>query len=116
LLRAWVGAGQDGGLHKGNDGGPKKRTHGSGGAGEESSLTPGSGDEVVVARTMVDFGHVRTTQNTPAIPAGGGVDLMFKAPAICFDPVCDFRILVDADRRVGKSDEGNNATEVSCAH
>ena len=66
--------------------------------------------------TMVDFGHDRSTQNTPPIPAGGAVDLLFKVPETCFDPVCDFRILVDADRQIGESNEGNNAASGSCAN
>jgi hypothetical protein len=66
--------------------------------------------------TMVDFGNVRSTQNTPAIPAGGAVDLLFKVPETCFDPECDFRILVDADHQVAESNEGNNAASGSCAN
>jgi hypothetical protein len=65
--------------------------------------------------TMVAFGNVRSTQSTPPIPAGGAVDLLFKVPASCFDPECEFRIIVDADRQVGESDEGNNTASGSCA-
>lgn len=67
------------------------------------------------SKTTVHYGSVRSAQNTPAIPAGGVVDLLFKVPATCFDPDCEFRILVDSDHQIDETNEGNNAASGSCA-
>ena len=67
------------------------------------------------SKTLVAFGNVRSTQNTPPIPAHGAVDLLFKVPATCFDPDCEFRIIVDSERQVDESHEGNNTASGSCA-
>jgi hypothetical protein len=54
------------------------------------------------------------SQPTPAIPAGGSVDLAFSIPPVCFDPDCDFRIVVDSGDDVTESDEGNNVASGTC--
>jgi subtilase family serine protease len=71
--------------------------------------------EAGASRTTVAFGNDRRTQDTPIIPAGGSVDLLFRVPASCFDPECDFRILVDSEREVGESNEQNNVASGICA-
>ena len=71
--------------------------------------------EAGASRTTVAFGNDRRTQETPIIPAGGSVDLLFRVPGPCFDPDCEFRILVDSEREVGESNEVNNVASGSCA-
>lgn len=67
------------------------------------------------SRTTVAFGSTSTPMNTPPIPAGGSVDLLFKVPADCFVPDCAFRILVDSAHQVDEGDqEGNNAASGTC--
>lgn len=52
---------------------------------------------------------------TPAIAAGGSVDLPpIPIPAPCFNPDCNFRITVDSKNEVVESDEGNNFASGTC--
>ena len=52
---------------------------------------------------------------TPAIPAGFSVDLPpLSIPGHCFDPDCDFTIIVDANNQVTESDKGNNTASGTC--
>lgn len=54
------------------------------------------------------------SQPTPPIFAGASVDLTFPIPAKCFDPDCDFRIIVDSGNQVTESDELNNFASGTC--
>ncbi|HSE83762.1 MAG TPA: CARDB domain-containing protein [Thermodesulfobacteriota bacterium] len=68
-----------------------------------------------ISKTTVMFGDTPVTVDTPAIPAGGSVDLLFKVPANCFSPDCSFRITVDSDNQVDESNnEGNNSVGGGC--
>jgi subtilase family serine protease len=52
---------------------------------------------------------------TPAIPAGGSVDLEpLSIPAACFNPDCEFKITVDSGSQVKESNEGNNTVSCRC--
>ncbi len=52
---------------------------------------------------------------TPPIPAGGTVDLPpLPIPPSCFNPDCNFRIVVDSKHQVVESDEGNNFASGTC--
>ena len=52
---------------------------------------------------------------TPPIPAGGTVDLPPLAiPPSCFNPDCNFKIIVDSRNQVLESDEGNNFASGTC--
>ena len=66
--------------------------------------------------TTVDFFNRGSFQlPTPAIPAGGSVDLPpLNIPAGCFDPDCDFKITVDSGSQINESNEGNNNTDGRC--
>jgi hypothetical protein len=54
------------------------------------------------------------SQPTPPIAAGGSVDLVFPIPGPCFNPDCDFRIVVDSAHQVTESDETNNIASGTC--
>lgn len=55
------------------------------------------------------------TLDTPPVPAGGFVDLLFSVPANCFSPDCSFRITVDSDNQVNEfTNEGNNTVNGGC--
>jgi hypothetical protein len=65
--------------------------------------------------TRVDFGaHGALDLPTPALPAGTSVDLKFPILPGCFDPDCEFRIIVDVNNVVAESDEGNNLVNGVC--
>jgi hypothetical protein len=65
--------------------------------------------------TRVDFGaHGAVDMPTPALGPGASVDLAFPIPVGCFDPDCEFRIVVDVTGTVVESDEGNNFASGSC--
>jgi CARDB len=52
---------------------------------------------------------------TPAIPAGGSVDLpRISIPDACPNPDCDFKITVDSNGQVNESNEGNNTVNGIC--
>jgi hypothetical protein len=52
--------------------------------------------------------------STPAIPAGGFVDLPTPIPSNCFNPDCNFRITVDFGNQIVESNEGNNVANGLC--
>ena len=65
--------------------------------------------------TTVDFGaHGRVDVPTPALAAGACVDVTAVIPAGCFDPDCEFRIIVDSAGVVTESNEGNNMASGVC--
>jgi hypothetical protein len=67
------------------------------------------------SKTTVSFGTGPVTVDTPPIPAGGSVDLLFSVPANCFSPDCSFRITVDSDNQVNEfNNEGNNSVNGGC--
>jgi CARDB len=67
------------------------------------------------SRTTVTFGDIPVTVNTPVIPAGGSVDLLFKVPTNCIGPDCSFKITVDSNNQVNESNnEGNNSANGRC--
>ena len=52
---------------------------------------------------------------TPPILAGQSVDLPGQViPGICFNPDCNFRIIVDVNGVVAESDEMNNIASGTC--
>jgi hypothetical protein len=54
-------------------------------------------------------------KDTPAIPAGGSVVVLFDFPSGCFDNEdCDFSITVDSDTEINESDEQNNVAIGNC--
>ncbi|MDR4497125.1 MAG: hypothetical protein MRK02_04255 [Candidatus Scalindua sp.] len=72
-------------------------------------------DHAAASKTTVLFRDVSLTLDTPAIPAGGSVDLLFKVPANCFSPDCSFKITVDSDNQVNElNNEGNNSANGGC--
>lgn len=66
------------------------------------------------SQTTVRFGETPFTLDTPSIPAGGSVDLLFKVPTACFTPDCSFTMSVDSHNQVGEADEGNNKVTGGC--
>lgn len=67
------------------------------------------------SKTTVIFGNTPLTLDTPAIPAGGSVDLLFKVPSGCFSPDCSFKITVDSNNQVDElNNEGNNSANGGC--
>lgn len=65
--------------------------------------------------TRIDFAtgeHQLLT--TPAIPAGGSVDVFATFPPSCFRPNCTFRIAADSTGLVSEFNEGNNAAGGTC--
>ncbi len=72
-------------------------------------------ENAAASKTMVTFGNIPVTVDTPAIPAGGSVDLLFKVPTNCFQPDCSFNITVDSGNQVNESNnEGNNSANGGC--
>ena len=68
----------------------------------------GSGDAgPSTAEASFTSGVVRPLE-TPAIPAGGSVQLQTEVPADCFNPDCGYSIEVDAGQQLNESDESNN--------
>lgn len=67
------------------------------------------------SKTMVTFNNGPVTVDTPPIPAGGSIDLLFSVPANCFRPDCSFTITVDSDNQVNEfNNEGNNSANGGC--
>jgi hypothetical protein len=67
------------------------------------------------SKTTVTFGDTPFTLDTPALPEGGSVDLLFKVPAGCFSPDCSFKITVDSNNQVDElNNEGNNSVNGGC--
>jgi CARDB len=71
-------------------------------------------EDAGASKTMVTFGETQVTLDTPAISAGGSVDVLFEVPAGCFRPDCSFRITVDSNYQVNEFDEGNNSAAGGC--
>jgi hypothetical protein len=70
-------------------------------------------EKAPVSKTTVLFGTVPVTLDTPPIPAGGSIDLLFAIPPGCFQPDCSFTISVDSGGQVSESNE-NNAVNGNC--
>jgi hypothetical protein len=65
--------------------------------------------------TTVDFGqHGRVDIPTPGLAAGACVDVRAAIPPNCFDPDCEFRIIVDSAGVVPESNDGNNTASGTC--
>jgi hypothetical protein len=63
----------------------------------------------------VDFGaHGAIDLPTPTLAAVAAVDPKFPLPPGCFDPDCEFRIIVDVTNVVVESNEGNNFASGVC--
>jgi len=74
----------------------------------------GNGD-AGISKTTVIFSNASFTLDTPAIPAGGSVDLLFNVPIGCSSLNCSFRITVDSVNQVDESNnEGNNTATGGC--
>jgi CARDB len=74
----------------------------------------GTGD-AAGSKTTVVFGSGPVTLDTPPLPAGASVDLLFNVPPGCFSPDCSFRITVDSDNQVNEFGfEGNNTASGGC--
>jgi hypothetical protein len=71
-------------------------------------------EPVPASKTTVLFRTVPVTLDTPPVPAGGSIDLLFAVPPGCFSPDCSFTIRVDASNQVSESNEGNNAVNGGC--
>ncbi len=72
-------------------------------------------DNAPASKTTVTFGDKSFSLDTPAIPVGGSVDLLFDVPAGCLSPLCSFKIMVDADSQVDELNmEGNNSASGGC--
>lgn len=65
--------------------------------------------------TVVDFGR-HGTVSVPTGPLAAGASTQHKIGIAfgCYDPDCEFRIVVDADDDVVESDEGNNVASGLC--
>jgi len=70
--------------------------------------------DVGSSKTTVTFDETPFTLETPPVPGGGSVDLLFKVPAGCFSPDCSFRISVDSSNQVNEVDEKNNNVIGGC--
>lgn len=67
------------------------------------------------SKTRVFFNNTPVILDTPPIPAGELIDLLFKVPSGCFSPDCSFRITVDSANEVDESNyEGNNEVNGGC--
>jgi CARDB protein len=69
------------------------------------------------SKTTVTFGNnAPQTLDTPAIPAGGSVDLLFRVPvpSNCVIHNCSFKITVDSSNQVDEQNEGNNTVNDGC--
>lgn len=72
-------------------------------------------DNAPASKTTVTFVNKPFTLDTPPIPAGGSVDLLFSLPpAGCFSPDCLFKITVDSNNQVNETNEGNNNADGRC--
>lgn len=72
--------------------------------------------DAAVSKTTVTFGNNSQTIDTPAIPAGGSVDLLFRVPvpSNCVIHNCSFKITVDSNNQVDEQNEGNNTVNDGC--
>ena len=65
--------------------------------------------------TRVNFGqHGIVDMPTPGLVAGAATDLSFPIPIGCFDPNCEFQIIVDVHNVVAEANEGNNFANGMC--
>ncbi|MDQ3777066.1 MAG: hypothetical protein M3461_23290 [Pseudomonadota bacterium] len=72
-------------------------------------------DKAPASKTTVTFRDKSFSLDTPAIPVGGSVDLLFDVPASCLRPFCSFKIMVDANSQVDELNmEGNNSASGGC--
>lgn len=72
-------------------------------------------EHAAASRTTVLFHDIPVTMDTPPVPAGGSVDLLFKVPSNCFRPDCSFKITVDSGNQVNElNSEGNNSANGFC--
>jgi len=72
-------------------------------------------EDASASKTTVLFNDLPVILDTPAIPAGGSVDLLFKVPSNCFTPDCSFKITVDSNNQVHElNNEGNNSVNGIC--
>lgn len=67
------------------------------------------------SKTTVIFGNINTpvTLDTPAISAGGSVDLLFNLVVSC-SRNCSFTINVDSSNQVNESNKQNNSANGAC--
>ncbi len=65
------------------------------------------------SKTTVTFFNKPFTRDTPAITAGGSVDLLFDLPVNC-SPNCSFTINVDSSNQVNESNKQNNSANGAC--
>jgi hypothetical protein len=73
----------------------------------------GKGD-ATASTTEVRFGRYGTASvDTPGLAAGASTEVHATFPSGCFDPDCEFTIVVDATDQVLESDEGNNSVSDS---
>ncbi len=67
------------------------------------------------SRATVLFSNGPVTADTPPIPTGGSLDLLFQSPPDCFSLGCSFKITVDSNNQVDESEnEGNNSANGEC--
>lgn len=72
-------------------------------------------DKAPASKTTVTFRDKSFSLDTPAIPMGGSVDLLFDVPVSCLRPFCSFKIMVDANSQVDELNmEGNNSASGGC--
>lgn len=72
-------------------------------------------DNAPASTTTVTFSDTPFSLDTPAIPGGRSVDLLFDVPADCLSPYCSFKIMVDANSQVDElSMEANNNVSGAC--
>jgi subtilase family serine protease len=75
----------------------------------------GPAPALIPSTTRVDFpGFTTQDVTTPPIAAGASVDLMVPIPFGCFNPDCDFRIIVDVNNEIPETDETNNSVADFC--
>lgn len=66
-------------------------------------------------KTAVDFGNAGfITKPTPPLAPGASANLSLPTPSGCFNPDCDFTIIVDVDNEVMEAGEGNNVASGIC--
>jgi hypothetical protein len=88
---------------------------GCGGCGDDKKLPDLFPRPAGPSTTTVDFGnHGRVDIPTPPIPAGACVEVRAAIPVSCFDPNCEFRIIVDSAGVITESDETNNVATGRC--
>ncbi len=72
-------------------------------------------ENALASKTTVTIDNKPVSVDTPAIPAGGSVDLLFDVPASCFNADCSFKITVDSNNQLDELNmEGNNSASGGC--